>query len=131
VPEPGPAERGSASGRGPVTAPPHPESGLPAVEVDARGLRCPLPVIRLAQAARTSADRTVIAVLATDPAARYDIPAWCRMRGCELIEVQEMPAAGEGAGVPHPADPAPTGSDTPGTARAVPAYLRFVVLVRP
>jgi len=91
-----------------VNAPSPPEAEPPAIEVDARGLRCPLPVIRLAQAARNAAERSVIVVLATDPAARYDIPAWCRMRGCELIELQEMPEAG-----------------------AVPAYLRFVVLVRP
>ena len=40
-----------------------------AVEVDARGLRCPLPVIRLAAAARDAAAGTVVTVLATDPAA--------------------------------------------------------------
>jgi len=114
-----------------MSAPQGPEAEPPAVEVDARGLRCPLPVIRLAGAARTAADRTVIVVLATDPAARYDIPAWCRMRGCELIEVQEMPAVREAAAVSDPADPVPNGPDTAGAASADPAYLRFVVLVRP
>ena len=59
--------------------------------VDARGLRCPLPVIRLAAVARGAAPGTVITVLATDPAARHDVPAWCRMReqeyaGEELAE---------------------------------------------
>ena len=49
--------------------------------VDARGLRCPLPVIRLAEAAKDAEPDTVIEVWATDPAARADIPAWCRMRG--------------------------------------------------
>ena len=53
--------------------------------VDARGLRCPLPVIRLAQAARDSAAGVVIEVWATDPAARADIPAWCRLRGQEFL----------------------------------------------
>ena len=91
-----------------MSTPPHSAAEPPAVEVDARGLRCPLPVIRLAGAARSAADRTEIVVLATDPAARYDIPAWCRMRGCELTEVQEVPEVS-----------------------AAPAYLRFVVLVRP
>lgn len=110
---------------------PHPEPEPPAVEVDARGLRCPLPVIRLAEAARAAADRTVIIVLTTDPAARFDIPAWCRMRGCELIELREMPAAHEAAEASEPAGSVPTGSDPAGTARSVPAYLRFVVLVRP
>ncbi|HEY5247466.1 MAG TPA: sulfurtransferase TusA family protein, partial [Dermatophilaceae bacterium] len=61
------------------------------VEVDARGLRCPLPVIRLAQAARDAPAGTWIVVLASDPAARYDIPAWCRMRDHELREMTEIP----------------------------------------
>jgi tRNA 2-thiouridine synthesizing protein A len=52
-----------------------------ALVVDARGLRCPLPVIRLAEAARDATVGTVVEVWATDPAARADIPAWCRMRG--------------------------------------------------
>jgi len=49
--------------------------------VDARGLRCPLPVIRLAAAARELTDGSVIELLATDPAAVHDVPAWARMRG--------------------------------------------------
>jgi TusA-related sulfurtransferase len=60
--------------------------------VDARGLRCPLPVIRLAQAARDGAPGDVIEVWATDPAARADIPAWCRMRGQEFLG--EVPTDG-------------------------------------
>jgi tRNA 2-thiouridine synthesizing protein A len=40
-----------------------------------------LPVIDLATAARTAEAGTVITVLADDPAAATDIPAWCRMRG--------------------------------------------------
>jgi tRNA 2-thiouridine synthesizing protein A len=49
--------------------------------VDARGLRCPLPVIRLAARARDLPAGTLVTVLATDPAARHDVPAWARMRG--------------------------------------------------
>ena len=61
------------------------------IELDACGLRCPLPVIRLAEAARDAPAGTVINVLASDPAARHDIPAWCRMRGHELCEITEVP----------------------------------------
>lgn len=49
--------------------------------VDARGLRCPLPVIELARATREAAAGLLVEVWATDPAARADVPAWCRMRG--------------------------------------------------
>jgi len=55
------------------------------VEVDARGLRCPLPIIRLAAAARLSLPGTVVTVLSTDPAAEPDIAAWCWMRHAELV----------------------------------------------
>ncbi|RPF20824.1 sulfurtransferase TusA family protein [Myceligenerans xiligouense] len=57
--------------------------------VDARGLRCPLPVIRLAARAKELAAGTEVAVLSTDPAARYDVPAWARMRGHETVAVTE------------------------------------------
>jgi tRNA 2-thiouridine synthesizing protein A len=84
------------------------------IEVDARGLRCPLPVIRLAAAAQNATAGTLVIVLATDPAARHDIPAWCRMRDHELREVTEVTEA--------------TLADAPATTH--PAYLRFVVALR-
>ncbi|HEY7721142.1 MAG TPA: sulfurtransferase TusA family protein [Pedococcus sp.] len=63
------------------------------IRVDARGLRCPLPVIRLAEAAREAAPGDVIEVWATDPAAAADIPAWCRLRGQEYLGSQGAAAA--------------------------------------
>ncbi|ROS30916.1 sulfurtransferase TusA family protein [Cellulomonas sp. PhB150] len=57
--------------------------------VDARGLRCPAPVIRIARAARDAAPGTRITVLATDPAAVHDVPAWARMRGHVMVESTE------------------------------------------
>ena len=53
----------------------------PHADVDARGLRCPLPVIRLARLAAALPPGRRVLVWATDPAAVADIPAWCRMRG--------------------------------------------------
>ena len=55
------------------------------VVVDARGTRCPEPVIRLAAAARRAATGAVLELWATDPATRHDAPAWARMRGHELV----------------------------------------------
>ena len=61
-------------------------TALPAdVELDCRGLRCPLPIIRLANAIGDVAAGRCLAVVATDPAARPDIAAWCRMRGQEYV----------------------------------------------
>ena len=55
------------------------------LELDCRGVRCPLPVIRLAQRIAEVPVGGVVAVVADDPAARPDIPAWCRMRGQEYL----------------------------------------------
>ena len=57
--------------------------------VDARGLRCPLPVIRLAQLVRDDDSVLRVTVLATDPAAAHDIPAWCRMRGHRFVRARD------------------------------------------
>ena len=57
--------------------------------VDARRLRCPLPVIRLAVAAKGLPAGSELTVLSTDPAARLDVPAWCRMRGHEHVATVE------------------------------------------
>lgn len=54
--------------------------------VDARGKRCPLPVIDLARYVAAHPTATRVLVLASDPAAAHDIPAWCRMRGHRFVE---------------------------------------------
>jgi tRNA 2-thiouridine synthesizing protein A len=53
------------------------------IVLDQRGRRCPLPVIELARHIGDVEAGELIAVAADDPAARLDIPAWCRMRGHE------------------------------------------------
>ncbi|MFC8733279.1 sulfurtransferase TusA family protein [Luteimicrobium sp. NPDC057192] len=65
-----------------------------ATVVDARGLRCPLPVIRLAAAARDVPPGSRLTVLATDPAAEHDVPAWARMRGHAFVGSGYDEAAG-------------------------------------
>ena len=53
--------------------------------LDCRGRRCPAPVIELARRIGDVAAGGVVTVLADDPAARVDVPAWCRMRGHEYL----------------------------------------------
>ena len=55
------------------------------ITLDCRGQRCPLPVIALARAIPAVAVGEVVRVLADDPAAANDIPAWCRMKGQEFV----------------------------------------------
>jgi TusA-related sulfurtransferase len=56
------------------------------IVVDARGLYCPIPVLRLAKAFRGAPAGIVARLLATDPAAVEDVNVFCRERGHELLE---------------------------------------------
>ncbi|MFD6567769.1 sulfurtransferase TusA family protein [Micromonospora profundi] len=58
---------------------------MPNEVLDCRGQRCPLPVIAAARRMPEVPVGTVVRVLADDPAAAVDIPAWCRMRGQEFL----------------------------------------------
>ena len=63
----------------------------PPLELDCRGLTCPAPVLALARRLPEVAVGSVVAVLATDAAARTDVPAWCRMRGQEYVGSDTAP----------------------------------------
>jgi tRNA 2-thiouridine synthesizing protein A len=53
--------------------------------LDCRGQRCPLPIIALAKRLPTVPVGAVIRLLADDPAAAADVPAWCRMKAQEYL----------------------------------------------
>lgn len=57
----------------------------PQLTLDARGKRCPIPIIELARHIGDVPVGAVIAVLSDDPAARLDVPEWCRMRHQEYV----------------------------------------------
>ena len=59
------------------------------LELDFRGMLCPLPVIELGKRYAEVPVGDLVAVLADDVAARTDIPAWCRMRGQEFVGEDE------------------------------------------
>ena len=63
------------------------DGGAAGAVLDCRGQRCPLPVIALARRLPELPVGAVLRVLADDPAAATDIPAWCRLRGQELLPV--------------------------------------------
>ncbi len=54
--------------------------------LDARGLLCPMPVIRTQQRVATLVPGDILEIVATDPGVLYDIPAWCRVHGHEVLE---------------------------------------------
>ncbi|MEO3747389.1 sulfurtransferase TusA family protein [Plantactinospora sp. B5E13] len=61
--------------------------------IDCLGKRCPLPVIAAARRLPELPVGTVLRVLADDPAAAIDIPAWCRMRGQEFVGASTVDGA--------------------------------------
>lgn len=57
------------------------------VTIDAKGLKCPMPVIKLQQQVRKSHPGESIKIACTDPGAEKDITSWCRVNKHTLIEV--------------------------------------------
>ena len=53
------------------------------ITLNCREMLCPMPIIELARHLGDVEIGETIAVVAGDPAARVDVPAWCRMRGQE------------------------------------------------
>ncbi len=62
---------------------------MPDVILDAKGLICPLPVLRARKAIKSLAPGQILEIHATDPAARLDVPHFCDATGHELIETLE------------------------------------------
>jgi len=54
--------------------------------VDARGLSCPLPIVKTALAIRELVSGDLVEVLATDPGSTKDFTAWTKTTGHELVE---------------------------------------------
>ena len=57
--------------------------------LDCRGLKCPLPVLKLEKRLDETASGAQFVVLATDPMARIDIPLHCRQHGHECLMTPE------------------------------------------
>lgn len=59
------------------------------VTLDAKGLNCPLPILKAKKAIGEVPSGGVLEVLATDPGAVADFEAFCRTTGHELVEHSE------------------------------------------
>lgn len=60
------------------------------LEVDARGLLCPLPLLRLKKALMEIASGDIVKVIATDPAAHLDFGVYANQAGHQIIESIEQ-----------------------------------------
>jgi tRNA 2-thiouridine synthesizing protein A len=61
--------------------------------LDARGLKCPLPVMMAAKVLRTLPSGDLLRVLATDPLAPQDFRDFCASQGHEFVEASEAAGA--------------------------------------
>jgi len=75
---------------GSSTSMPAPLPTVPALTIDALGKKCPIPIIMLADRIRDVAIGQLIAVLADDPAAKTDLPAWCSLKSQEFVRMDEL-----------------------------------------
>lgn len=57
--------------------------------LDAKGLNCPLPILKARKALKELPTNGVLEILATDPGSVADFQAFCRMTGNELLEHSE------------------------------------------
>ena len=67
----------------------------PSLSIDAIGRKCPLPIIMLAERIGEVAVGQVVQVLADDPAAKTDVPAWCGLKSHEFVGFADL-AGGPG-----------------------------------
>ncbi len=57
--------------------------------LDTRNLLCPMPVIRTQDFIARLSPGEELVVTATDPGVKNDIPAWCRINGHEVLDIEE------------------------------------------
>ena len=87
---PGASVPGSGpGGRFPARTPGAPPP--PALTLDALGKKCPIPIIMLADKIREIPVGQTIEVLADDPAAKTDLPAWCALKSQEFVSAADLP----------------------------------------
>jgi len=58
-------------------------------ELDARRMLCPMPVIRTQEKVEQLQVGDTLTVFCSDPGAIHDIPAWCRVNGHEVLDIQQ------------------------------------------
>jgi tRNA 2-thiouridine synthesizing protein A len=60
----------------------------PSTTLDVRDLICPIPIVKLTEEIKKHPTGTVIEILATDPGALADIPAWAKSSGNEVLDTK-------------------------------------------
>ncbi len=61
----------------------------PKLSFDFKDLRCPMPVVKIAQAVKQVQVGEVVEGVSTDPGVMADIPAWARTTGHEVVCLEQ------------------------------------------
>jgi len=59
--------------------------------LDYKGLKCPMPIVKISQEMPKVALGDVLEVLTTDPGALSDFPAWAKTTGQQILETKQEP----------------------------------------
>ncbi|HHK60229.1 MAG TPA: sulfurtransferase TusA family protein [Desulfobacterales bacterium] len=65
------------------------DSIKPDETLDAKGLSCPMPLLRTKKAINNIQSGQILEILGTDPGSKNDLPGWCERSGHEFLGVKE------------------------------------------
>jgi len=57
--------------------------------LDAKGLMCPMPIVKLAKKMKELPVGAVLELIADDVGSKEDVPAWCKRTGNQLVEERD------------------------------------------
>lgn len=57
--------------------------------LDAKGLDCPMPLLKAKKALETLEKGQILEILGTDPGSKVDLPGWCNRVGHDFLTVKE------------------------------------------
>lgn len=66
---------------------------IPDETLDCSGLKCPLPVIKTAEAIKKIEVGQILQVISTDPGSTMDMEAWSRQTGHEIVYSRQRDAS--------------------------------------
>ena len=66
-----------------------PDGVTPNRTLDAKGLSCPMPLLRTKKEIDKLGSGEILEILGTDPGSRNDLPGWCERAGHEYIGEKE------------------------------------------
>ena len=57
--------------------------------LDAKGLMCPMPIVKLSKKIKEMQVGKVLELISDDVGSKEDVPAWCKRTGNKLVEMKE------------------------------------------